>query len=223
MKYKKGDRVRIVNIDKFLPARIMKIDDLTTNRIVTIKKVLYDDESYLTKELDRWRWSEKHLELVVENNNDGPIEDRFQILDIRTKVKEVITRKKIERWEPKLIDGYNRPVIKKMAESISDIIDYIEDYMTDDISEIIECLTKNIEKKIEKKVKEMVLPGAFKYEYENREKKELRDASEARFGVDNPPPFGAGQDPLPPTPPDVEDIPENSLNNDDDDYWETHF
>lgn len=107
MRYKVGDKVRIKTWDSmvndygmsgyfesginkeripcdksFYDIMEKQLEEIDTNRVVTIKEIEYKS-SYRIKELN-WEWSDDMIECLVEDYvKSEPIESRFEILDIR--------------------------------------------------------------------------------------------------------------------------------------------
>ena len=83
MKYKIGDKVRIKKNYMGPLNAMIKLKELNTNRVVTIKKVC--DYFYYMEEI-KWGWRDEEIECLVsvkDYKEPEPITSRFEILDIR--------------------------------------------------------------------------------------------------------------------------------------------
>ena len=79
MKYKAGDKVKIRKNLCLKDKVESEINNLKSNRVVTIKKIEVIDDMfvYALKEI-RWKWRE---DLLEEMPKGKPITNRFEILD----------------------------------------------------------------------------------------------------------------------------------------------
>ncbi len=123
MKYKIGDKVRIL-IDKgnFTSSDRETIKKLGTDYVVTIQSV--NNSHYIMKELrNNWVWTDGFLELAKPETilNDGPIENRAEILDLRIEVKKTITKKGIKKINLEEIKSKELIIL---GTGINKIIDY---------------------------------------------------------------------------------------------------
>ena len=82
MKYKPGDKIRLKKSYHFDDDVKEAIDNLP-DRIATIKKIDHEKKSYpYYMEEIKWNWAEAEIEKIEKIEEDEPIKNRFEILDL---------------------------------------------------------------------------------------------------------------------------------------------
>jgi hypothetical protein len=83
MKFKVGDKVKLINAKGLVDFALEALDDLKTNRVVTIKTLSENNSIFYAEGIgDRWTWDESRWELCTPPIAPDPIETRFEILDL---------------------------------------------------------------------------------------------------------------------------------------------